>query len=62
MDSKKNSKLGNPAENTNIISYLFFIWIIPLFRKGYKQDLGMDDMYSVLKDDSSKSLGDRLEK
>ena len=61
MDFKEKERPKNPAETANWLSKMFWTWIIPFFRKGYKQDLGMDDMYDVLKHDASTYLGERLE-
>lgn len=54
--------LPNPRESANILSQLFLTWTIPLFVKGYKKELEMEDVYQPLNEDRSDSLGDRLEK
>ncbi|OXA46434.1 Multidrug resistance-associated protein 4 [Folsomia candida] len=61
MDFKEKELRKNPRENANPLSTLFFWWINPLFRKGAKNDLAMDDLYSALKEDESERLGDQLE-
>ncbi|CAG2062685.1 unnamed protein product, partial [Timema podura] len=37
-------------------------WIIAFLRKGYKKDLEEKDLYTPLKNDHSKIIGDKLEK
>jgi len=62
MDIGGKKDVPNPRENASIISKLFFLWIFPLFCKGAKQDLNIDDMYNAPKEDSSSQLGIRLGK
>ena len=38
-----------------------FRYAVRLFQKGFKRDLGEDDLYEVLKSYRSKKLGDQLE-
>lgn len=61
MESTKQKFQPNPRDNTNFLSTIFFIWIIPFFKKGYTKVLQMDDMFRPLKCDHSDLLGDRLE-
>jgi hypothetical protein len=61
MDFQEKAKFRNPSEKANLLSRIFWTWIIPFFRKGYGKDLLMEDMYDVRSDDGSKYLGDRLE-
>ncbi|WAR23566.1 MRP4-like protein, partial [Mya arenaria] len=37
-------------------------WLNPLFRKGYARQLEVDDLYNVVAEDQSDTLGDKLEK
>ncbi|CAL8080013.1 unnamed protein product [Orchesella dallaii] len=60
MDFGGKKDVPNPREKANIVSRLFFLWIFPLFCKGAKQDLNIDDMYNAPKEDSSAQLGTRL--
>lgn len=62
MESIRHKLLPNPRENANIFSKLFLTWTVPLFIKGYKRDLNMDDVYQPLNEDLSEDLGNRLEK
>ncbi|XP_046746905.1 ATP-binding cassette sub-family C member 4-like [Diprion similis] len=57
MDTKRN-----PKETANILNWLCFGWTLPIFRKGYKRDLQIEDLYDPLKSNESESLGDRLER
>lgn len=61
METIQRKLQPNPRENSNILSKLFYIWLLPLFRKGYTKPLEMDDMYQPLDSDRSDILGDRLE-
>lgn len=62
MESTRRDMLPNPREKANILSKIFFAWTVPLFVKGYKKDLDMDDIYRPLHSDRSDGLGDRLER
>ncbi|XP_035703251.1 multidrug resistance-associated protein 4 isoform X2 [Folsomia candida] len=61
MDFTETKLKRNPVEKANPISRLFFLWLVPLFRKGYKQDLVFQDLYTVIKSDHAETLGDKLE-
>ena len=52
---------GNPFDRANRFSKLYFIWILPLLRKCYKQSLTLDDMYSVRNQDVAEDLTTELE-
>lgn len=62
MESNRRKLPSNPRETTNIFSNILFTWTVPIFIKGYKKDLEMDDMYAPMTADRSDNLGDRLEK
>lgn len=62
MESSQQKCLPNPRENTNILSKLFLLHTIPIFKKGYGKILQMEDMFRVMKSDNSNLLGDNLEK
>lgn len=63
MEQQSNQKAAdNPKENANFLSKITFIWTVSLFRKGYRKDLEVEDLYRTLKSDESERLGDRLEK
>ncbi|XP_067011704.2 probable multidrug resistance-associated protein lethal(2)03659 [Anabrus simplex] len=62
MDAYSREGTPNPREKANPLSVLLFWWTVDLFRKGYKKDLAVEDLYSPLKQDCSKVLGDNLER
>ena len=37
-------------------------WVLDIFKKGYKKDLELDDLYDALDEHSSGELGDKLER
>ncbi|XP_030210094.1 multidrug resistance-associated protein 4-like isoform X1 [Gadus morhua] len=47
----------NPAATANCFSKIFFCWLNPLFRIGYKRSLEQEDLYNVLPEFRSKTLG-----
>ncbi|KAM6893784.1 ATP-binding cassette sub-family C member 4 [Xenentodon cancila] len=52
----------NPVATANILSKIFFWWLNPLFKTGYKRRLEEDDMYRVLPEDGSERLGQELQR
>lgn len=63
MDFKECSSLPpNPRANANPISKLFFLWILPLFRKGYTNELHEQDLYAVLKEDETERVGEKMQR
>ncbi|CAG9809558.1 unnamed protein product [Chironomus riparius] len=63
MEHQSNQKVAdNPKENANLLSKITFFWTVNLFRKGFRKDLKVEDLYRPLKSDESERLGDRLEK
>ncbi|XP_052777823.1 ATP-binding cassette sub-family C member 4-like [Mya arenaria] len=62
MDESSKHFNPNPILKANPISKLFFWWLNPLFRKGYARQLEVDDLYNVVAEDQSDTLGDKLEK
>lgn len=52
----------NPRDKANIFSILFFCWTLPLFKKGFRKVLDIEDIFQPIKVDKSKTLGDRLER
>lgn len=61
MESARLELPSNPCEKANCLSKLLFLWILPLFKKGLKKTLVINDMYEPLKSDRSELLGNRLE-
>uniref|UniRef100_A0A674EFR8 Cystic fibrosis transmembrane conductance regulator n=1 Tax=Salmo trutta TaxID=8032 RepID=A0A674EFR8_SALTR len=62
MEPVKKDAKTNPSATANIFSQVFFCWINPLFRIGYKRRLEEDDMYKVLPEDGSERLGEELQR
>jgi len=60
MDFQEKAYAPNPSETANPLSKLFFWWLIPLFRKGTKNGLVLDDVYNALSEDVAEDLGNEL--
>ncbi|XP_060681943.1 multidrug resistance-associated protein 4 isoform X2 [Hemiscyllium ocellatum] len=52
----------NPMVAANIFSKVFFCWLNPLFRIGYKRRLEENDLYKVPPEDGSEKLGEELQR
>ncbi|CAL1598299.1 unnamed protein product [Knipowitschia caucasica] len=52
---------GSPLAHAGCLSRLFLCWLSPLLGLGKKQRLEENDMYSVLQEDSSETLGKELQ-
>ncbi|CAH4030805.1 unnamed protein product [Pieris brassicae] len=61
MDSKVVLKEKNPHDKANFISKIFLCWSLPLFYKGYKHGINVEDLWQARDIDHSGKLGDRLE-
>ena len=59
--SKKNTLSYNPRKDANIFSILFFHWVTPLMRRGYRKELEQHDLYEALNEDHSDVVGEKLE-
>uniref|UniRef100_A0A674MHW2 Cystic fibrosis transmembrane conductance regulator n=1 Tax=Takifugu rubripes TaxID=31033 RepID=A0A674MHW2_TAKRU len=57
MEGVGQSVKRNPVATAGLVSKVFFWWLNPLFRIGYKRRLEEDDMYPVLPEDGSETLG-----
>ncbi|XP_024281413.2 ATP-binding cassette sub-family C member 4 isoform X1 [Oncorhynchus tshawytscha] len=62
MEPVKKDAKTNPSATANLFSQVFFCWLNPLFRIGYKRRLEEDDMYNVLPEDGSERLGEELQR
>ncbi|CAB1327868.1 unnamed protein product [Coregonus sp. 'balchen'] len=62
MEPVKKDEKTNPSATANLFSQVFFCWLNPLFRIGYKRRLEEDDMYKVLPEDGSERLGEELQR
>ncbi|XP_070711625.1 ATP-binding cassette sub-family C member 4-like [Pempheris klunzingeri] len=60
MEEVGKAAKTNPAATAGLLSKIFFWWLNPLFRIGYKRRLEEDDMYEVLTEDRSMRLGQDL--
>ncbi|XP_043470082.1 probable multidrug resistance-associated protein lethal(2)03659 isoform X2 [Leptopilina heterotoma] len=60
MDRNEKREVKNPRENANIFSVLSFAWLLKIFLLGNKKDLEVTDLYSPLKEHTSKKLSDKL--
>uniref|UniRef100_A0A3P8V7T7 ATP binding cassette subfamily C member 4 (PEL blood group) n=1 Tax=Cynoglossus semilaevis TaxID=244447 RepID=A0A3P8V7T7_CYNSE len=61
MEPLRKQPKDNPSASANLLSTIFFCWLNPLFKIGYKRKLEEDDMYHVLPEDASKKLGEELQ-
>ncbi|KAM9851263.1 ATP-binding cassette sub-family C member 4-like [Aulostomus maculatus] len=61
MEPPRRDTKDNPSASTNLLSKMFFCWLNPLFRVGFKRRLEEDDMYKVLEEDASDRLGEELQ-
>uniref|UniRef100_A0A8C9R3X4 Multidrug resistance-associated protein 4 n=1 Tax=Scleropages formosus TaxID=113540 RepID=A0A8C9R3X4_SCLFO len=62
MEPLSKDAKANPSATANLFSRVFFCWLNPLFRIGYKRKLEEDDMYKVLPEDGSERLGEQLQR
>ncbi|CAH1248177.1 ABCC4 [Branchiostoma lanceolatum] len=62
MDKKFTKDKPNPLAKAGLLSKVFFWWLNPLFKTGYKRTLQEDDMFNVLYDDSSQKQTEDLER
>lgn len=61
MDTGNREYLPNPRDSAGIFSVTFYLWLIPLFRKGYSKVLELSDVYQARRCDRSKTLGQQLQ-
>ncbi|XP_045910385.1 ATP-binding cassette sub-family C member 4-like isoform X2 [Micropterus dolomieu] len=61
MEPLRKEAQDNPSASANLLSKIFFCWLNPLFRIGYKRKLQEDDMYEILPEDGSDRLGEELQ-
>nr|XP_023029414.1 multidrug resistance-associated protein 4-like isoform X2 [Leptinotarsa decemlineata] len=54
-------KNENIEYKSNLLSRIFFIWTIPLVRKGLKNPLKLGDLFKVVDDDKTENLTRELE-
>ncbi|KAM9447563.1 ATP-binding cassette sub-family C member 4-like isoform 4-T5 [Salvelinus alpinus] len=61
MEPLRKEAKDNPSATANLLSKIFFCWLNPLFRIGYKRRIEEHDMYKVLPEDGSERLGEDLQ-
>lgn len=52
----------NPYDEAGIISKVFFFWLNPFIKKGFKQELQLPDLYRVPRENLSEDLGNKLKR
>ncbi|XP_015233347.1 PREDICTED: multidrug resistance-associated protein 4-like isoform X1 [Cyprinodon variegatus] len=62
MEIREKGGRTNPLATANLFSRLFLCWLTPLLHMGQKRRLNENDMYSVLPEDRSESLGEELQR
>uniref|UniRef100_A0A3P8TFX2 Multidrug resistance-associated protein 4 n=1 Tax=Amphiprion percula TaxID=161767 RepID=A0A3P8TFX2_AMPPE len=62
MEVTKRDSRHNPLANARILSRVFLCWLTPLLHLGYKRRLEESDMYRVLPEDRSETLGKELQR
>ncbi|PSN47509.1 hypothetical protein C0J52_02251 [Blattella germanica] len=62
MDEFKRKQNAHPRATANQFSVITFFWTFDLFKKGYKRDLELEDLYAPLDEHKSSLLGDKVEK
>nr|BAN21406.1 ATP-dependent bile acid permease [Riptortus pedestris] len=64
MEAKsiQTEKSIHPKEHASFFSSLTFLWMLPIFKKTSNYFESLESVYEPLKEDSSKLLGDEIEK
>jgi len=62
MDFTEKKSLESPQLQANFLSKFFYCWIIPLFKKGAKEDLTLDDLYDRIPEDDAGYWGATMER
>ncbi|XP_036065584.1 multidrug resistance-associated protein 4 [Oryzias melastigma] len=62
MEPHPKAGKDNPSASANLLSKIFFCWLSPLFRTGYRRKLEEEDMFKVLPEDASSRLGEELQR
>ncbi|RVE57953.1 hypothetical protein OJAV_G00204270 [Oryzias javanicus] len=62
MEPLPKAGKDNPSASANLLSKIFFCWLSPLFRTGYRRKLEEEDMFKVLPEDASSRLGEELQR
>ncbi|XP_060518770.1 ATP-binding cassette subfamily C member 4-like isoform X2 [Cylas formicarius] len=59
-EARNNNKTPHPYKEASFLSKVFFVWLLPLFKKGYSTDLTEKDLSPILKSHNSTFLGKKL--
>ena len=62
MDGGSKIRTPCPYDESSLFSRIFYIWVFPLFTKGYKKTLDLEDLYACVKKDDPLVATERLEK
>ncbi|XP_041637494.1 ATP-binding cassette sub-family C member 4-like [Cheilinus undulatus] len=62
METHKKGVKQNPLATASFLSRVFLCWIGPILKLGYKKRLEASDMYGVLPEDRSETLGEELQR
>lgn len=62
MDIDFKKSVPNPWEKANILSQTLFTWILPLFRKGFSNELSLNDLHDAPSVHTSQDGADKLQK
>ncbi|XP_030600304.1 multidrug resistance-associated protein 4-like [Archocentrus centrarchus] len=62
MELTRTGGRHNPLATAGFCSRLFLCWLTPLLQLGKKQSLEENDMYSILQEDKSETLGGELQR
>ncbi|VEN37809.1 unnamed protein product [Callosobruchus maculatus] len=58
----KTTTKPNPVENANILSRLLFLYMLPIFKQAYKENLTEDGLFGPLREHKSSHIGSKLER
>lgn len=61
MDFHSKKDVENKRESAGFISKVFFLWIVPLFWKGRKKEIDIDDLDNVPEANKSEGLSKQLQ-
>lgn len=62
METVKKELKENPRETANIVSVLFFSWVIPLLKIGSSKVLEIEDLFQCRLCDRSGTLAEKLQR
>ncbi|XP_021928195.1 LOW QUALITY PROTEIN: probable multidrug resistance-associated protein lethal(2)03659 [Zootermopsis nevadensis] len=60
--SSKKREIPHPRASANPLSAITFYWLLGTFKKGFKKDLEIEDLYSTLEEHRSDYLGNKVER